>query len=243
MPPPNAAGAAPLKIKREFFPKVKKTVMPRPVTARETDVLGQKGTVFASEAQIYGDNWYYDKAENLIEIYDAGAALVFRNLLPRRDKYVREGLYLQLTIAYRTTENAFVNIRTFSGNHLTLPNSVKGSMFTDPNTFYWVTDDMTININSIYTGEKLWLQRVEWEWVSREIIYDDELGKEKPYLIRTREQVDELYKEQPVNEDTVRAFLIERIRNDEYFVKRCLSLLANDKLLQRDMVSIFKDIK
>ena len=104
-------------------------------------------------------------------------------------------------------------------------------------------NDMTININSIYTGEKLWLQRVEWEWVSREVVYDDEVGKVKPYLIRTREQVDELYKEQTVNEDTVRAFLIDRIRSDEHFVKRCLSLLADDKLLQRDMVSIFKDIK
>lgn len=231
------------KIKREFFPQVKKTVMPRPVLMHEIDILGQRGTVFACEARVFGDNWYYDKIENLIEIYGAGTALVFHNLLPRRDKYARENLYLQLTLAYRTTENANANIRTFSGNHITLPNNITGGMFTDVNTFHWVTEDMTLNVNSLYTGEKLWLQRVEWEWVSREIIYDDEVGKAKPFLTRTTAEVEELYREQTINADTVRNFLLERIKNDEHFAKRCLTLLNNDKLLQKDLVNLYKDLR
>ncbi|MDR0867422.1 MAG: hypothetical protein LBP75_02970 [Planctomycetota bacterium] len=232
-----------LTLKREFFPRVKKTIMPRPPTARETDVLGQSGTVYAGEAQIYGDNWYFDKTENLIEIYGAGAALVFRNLLPRPHKYAREGLYLQLTLAYRTTENACANIRNFSGNHVNLPNSVAGALFTDPNTYYWVTDDLTVNINSLYTGEKLWLQRVDWEWVSREVIYDDELTRGKPFLNRTPEQVAERYRETVVTEETARKFLIDRINNDADFAKRCLGLLHGDRLREKDLVAAYQELR
>jgi len=225
---------------REFFPVVKKTLQYRPTPRPESDVLGLRGTAWATDATIYGENWYRDPNENLIEIYDAGPALVFRDILPRRDKYTREGLYLRLAIAYRTTANANANIRTFSGNHVTLPNSVTGAMYDDPNTFYWVTEDMTININSIYRGEKLWIQRVEWEWMSKEVVYYDELDHKSPYLVRTRAEVEALYAEQEVTAESVKKFLIARIERDEYFAKRCLALLNADRLLGQDMVALYK---
>ena len=162
-------------VRREFFPRVRKTVIPRPVVKEETDVLGQSGWVRAAAATIYGPNWYHDQDQDLIEIWDAGPALCFKDVLPRKDKYAKEDLYLRLSIAYRTTANAFANIRTFSGNHVTLPNATDGAMYDDPFTRYFVTDDCTININSIYRDERLWLQRVEWEWVSHETIFEDEL--------------------------------------------------------------------
>ena len=231
-----------MEFKREFFQRVKKTIMPRPVQRKETDVLGQKGIAWAADATIYGPNWYHDRTENLIEIYDAGPALCFRDVLPKKDKYAREGLYLQLSIAYRTTENANANIRTFSGNHVSLPNNVQGAMYVDPWTIYWVTDDMTINVNSVYLDEKLWIQRVEWEWVSKEIVYDDEIGKKDLYTTRAKKDIETIYKEKEITPDLVKDFLIDRIKNDEHYARRCLALMNGDKLLGKDLVSLYKDL-
>jgi len=228
---------------REFFHTVKKTVMPRPVKREETDVLGQAGSVRASWATIYGPNWYHDRQEDLIEIYDAGAALVFRDVLPKKDKYAREGLYLRLAIAYRTTENANANIRTFSGNHITLPNSVQGAMYDDAGTYYFVTDDMTININSIYSNGKLWIQRVDWEWVSRNVVYEDEVATKGLDLRRSKAEVEAIYAEKEVTDESVKDFLIDRIRRDYHFAKRCLALMSADRLLERDLVSLYRDLK
>ena len=86
-----------MKVKREFFPKVRKTIIPRPIVIKETDVLSQTGSAKATDAVIYGPNWYHDKKEDLIEIYDAGPALSFRHILPRKDKYEREGLLDKIT--------------------------------------------------------------------------------------------------------------------------------------------------
>ncbi len=230
-------------VTREFFPIVKKTVMPRPVVREETDVLGQAGSVLASWATIYGPNWYHDQQQDLIEIYDAGAALVFRDNLPRNDKYAREGLYLRLAIAYRTTENANANIRTFSGNHVMLPNSVQGAMYVDPGTFYFVTDDMTININSIYSNEKLWIQRVDWEWISRVIVYEDEVTATGLELTRSKAEVEALYAEKAVTDESVKDFLVDRIGRDYHFRKRCLALMGTDRLLERDLVSLYRELK
>jgi hypothetical protein len=231
-----------MKSKREFFPRIKKTIMPRPVEREETDVLGQSGLAWATQAKIYGPNWYHDQEQNLIEIYDAGPALCFRDILPKKDKYSRERLYLQLSIAYRTTENACANIRTFSGNHVTLPNSVQGAIYVDPYTYNWVTDDMTININSIYLDEKLWIQRVEWEWVSKEVIFDDEVGKKDPYLTRAKKDLDAIYAEKEITTDLVKDFLIDKIKYDDHFARRCLALMNSDKLLQQDLISLYKDL-
>ncbi len=230
-------------VTREFFPTVKKTVMPRPVQRQETDVLGQSGSVMASWATIYGPNWFHDRQQDLIEIYDAGAALVFRDILPKKDKYAREGLYLRLAIAYRTTENANVNIRTFSGNHVTLANSVYGAMYVDPGTFYYVTDDMAININSIYSNEKAWIQRVDWEWVSREVVYEDEVAAKGLEFRRNRADVEAIYAEKEVTDQSVKDFLIDRIQRDYHFSKRCLALMSTDRLLERDLVSLYRDLK
>jgi len=224
--------------KREFFPRVKKTVIPRPVEPVWTDVLGQSGSVRASAATIYGANWYHDPMQDLIEIWDAGPALSFKDALPRKDKYVKEGLYLRISIAYRTTANAFVNIRTFSGNHMTLPNATDGCMFEDPFTRYFVTDDCTLNVNSIFREERLWLQRVDWEWVSQETLYEDELPYKEPYLSRTREEVEALYAKKTLDEDTVKDWLLDRIRADHTFAKRCLVLMSEDKLLGQDLVAL-----
>jgi hypothetical protein len=76
--------------------------------------------------------------------------------------------------------------------------------------------------------------------VSREIVYDDEVGKVLPLLERTPEQVENLYREREVTADTARDFLIDRIKSDDHFAKRCLTLLATDKLLQNDLVGLYK---
>ncbi|MBN2374569.1 hypothetical protein JXL19_12370 [bacterium] len=231
-----------MEYKREFFPIVKKTIMPRPVYREETDILGQSGIAWATEAIIYGPNWYHDREQGLIEIYDAGPALCFRDILPKKHKYAREGLYLRLALAYRTTENANANIRTFSGNHVNLPNSLKGSIYIDPFTYHWVSDDMTININSIYLNEKLWIQRVEWEWVSKETIFDDEVGKKDINLIRSQKEIEAIYTKKEITSNTVKEYLINRVKHDENFAKRCLALLNSDNLFEKDLVTIYKGL-
>jgi hypothetical protein len=225
-------------IRREFFPRVKKTVVPRPVVKLETDVLGQSGVVRASAATVYGPNWWHDPVMDLIEIWDAGPALCFKDLLPRKDKYQRENLYLRLSLAYRTTANACANIRTLSGNHLTLPNALNGGMFDDPFTRFFVTDDCTINVNSIYRDERLWLDRVEWEWVSGDTMFEDEQGYVDAYQHRTAEQVEALYVEKRITDATVKEILIERMQRDSGFAKRCLLLLGEDALLRNDLVAL-----
>jgi hypothetical protein len=229
-------------VSREYFPKVRKTVIPRPAPRWESDVLGQSGSVRAASATIYGDNWYHDTVSDLIEIWDAGPAICFKDVLPRKDKYAREGLYLRLSIAYRTTVNAFANIRTFSGNNVTLPDSLDGAMYDDPYTCFHITDDCTININSIYREERLWLQRVDWEWVSRETIFEDEVSSGHLYLERTREEVEAVYAEKEINEITVKEFLLDKIRTDAVFAKRCLLLLLEDKLLPKDLVALYETL-
>jgi hypothetical protein len=229
-------------IHREFFPKVRKTILPRPAECTETDVLGQSGTVRAAAATIYGPNWYHNPHEDLIEIWDAGPALCFKNVLPRKDKYAREGLYLRLSLAYRTTANAFVNIRTFSGNNVTLPNALDGAMYEDPYTRFYITEDCTININSIHRDERLWLQRVDWEWVSREILFEDELPHANPYLERTREEVEALYAVKEITEETVKEFLLDKIRTDPAFAKRCMLLLIEEKFQSKDLVALYETL-
>jgi hypothetical protein len=225
-------------VHREFFPRVKLTVVPRPVVKEETDVLGHSGSVRAAAATIYGANWYHDPAQDLIEIWDAGPALCFRDVLPRKDKYAREGLYLRLSLAYRTTPNACANLRTFSGNNITLPNATGGAMYEDPFTRYFVTDDCTININSLFRDERIWLQRVDWEWVSRETLFEDELAHREPYLERSQAEVDALYAEKEIDDETVKGFLIDKLRGDGAFAKRCLLLLCEDRLLGKDLVAL-----
>jgi hypothetical protein len=224
---------------REFFSRVRKTILPRPVVREKPPpVRGQSGSVRAAAATIYGPNWYHDEAQDLIEIWDAGAALCFAEVLPPKDLYVREGLYLQLSLAYRTTPDAFVNIRTFSGNHITLPNAAEGSMYQDPGTRFWVTDDCTLNINSIHRDERLWLQRVEWEWVSQEIIYEDELSCAELFATRSREEIEKLYAKKPIDAVALKELVIERIRKDEAFARRCLLLLCEERL-DNDLVRLY----
>jgi hypothetical protein len=195
-----------------------------------------------ASATIYGPNWYHDADSDLIEIWDAGPALCFKDVLPRKDKYAREGLYLRLTLAYRTTANAFVNMRTFSGNNVTLPNSPEGAMYEDLHTRFYITDDCTININSLYREERLWIQRVDWEWVSRETIYEDEVESGNLYLERTPEDVEALYAEKEINEDTVKEFLLDKVRTDPVFAKRCLLLLLEEKFLPNDLVALYETL-
>jgi hypothetical protein len=229
-------------LEREFFPRVRKTVIPRPVLRKETDVMGQWGSVRASAATIYGANWYHEPYEDLIEIWDAGPALCFKDVLPRKDKYAREGLYLRLSIAYRTTANAFANIRTFSGNHVTLSNAVEGAMYEDPYTRFFVTDDGTININSIYREERLWLQRVDWEWMSQATLFEDEAASANLYLERSRTEVASCYAKKKIDDDTVKEFLIDKIRSDPVFAQRCLLLLAEAEWLRKDLVALYETL-
>ncbi len=228
-----------MEITREFFPRVRKTIMPRPYFAEETDILGQSGTAWAVDAAIHGDNWYVDRGQGLIEIYEAGAAISFHHLLPRKDKYEKEGLYLRLKLAYRTTENANVNIRTFSGNHVTLPNSFYGHIYDDPQTYWYLTDDLTININSIYSGEKLWIQRVDWEWMSKEVVYEDEAQEQNLDLVRSPEEIKNLYAPKEITPNSVKNFLREKIQQDDEFAKRCLVILGQDQLMSKDITQLF----
>lgn len=228
-----------MEFKREFFPSVRKTIMPRPHFAEDRDILGQSGIAWAGEAAVHGDNWYLDHGQGLIEIFEAGAAISFHHLLPRKDKYEKEGLYLRLKLAYRTTENANVNIRNFSGGHVTLPNSMYGNMYDDPQTYWYLTDDLTININSIYSGEKLWIQRVEWEWMSKEVVYEDEVLQQSLDLIRSAEEVANLYAPKGITESSVKDFLVNKIKEDDEFAKRCLAILGQEQLMNKDLTQLF----
>ncbi|GBF78773.1 hypothetical protein [Aphanothece sacrum] len=227
---------------REFFPSVQKTVMPRPYFGDETDILGQSGTAWAVDAAIYGSNFFVDRGQGLVEIYDAGPAISFHHLLPHKDKYKKEGLYLRLKLAYRTTANANVNIRNFSGNHVTLPNSFYGDIYDDLDTYWWVSDDLTLNINSIFSGEKLWLQRVDWEWMSKEVVYEDELQNKDLVLHRSFDDIEKLYSPQNITDSSVKDFLMEKIKNDDQFAKCCLLILRQDQLMNEDLTKLFEGI-
>jgi hypothetical protein len=228
-----------MDIKREFFPKVKKTIMPRPYAVQGVDILGQSGTAWATEAAIYGTNWHVDRSQGLVEIYGAGAAIGFQHLLPHKAKYEQEGLYLRLKLAYRTTANANVNIRNFSGNHVDLPNSYHGDIYDDPATYCWVTDDLTLNVNSIYTGEKIWFQRVDWEWMSKDVVYDDEIHDQPLYVNRSEDEIQGIYAPQAVTPNSIKQFLIEKIQTDEVFAKRALALLQQDRATGKDLTELF----
>ena len=177
----------------------------------------------------------------MIEVYDAGPAISFYHLIPKKSKYEKEGLYLRLKLAYRTTENANVNIRNFSGNHVTLPNSLHGDFYDDPNTYWWLSDDLTLNINSIYTGEKLWIQRVDWEWMSKEVVYEDEADVQDHFLHRSSDEVEKLYAPKKITKDSVKDFLIEKIKKDDNFAKRCMAMLRQDQLMSEDLTKLFED--
>lgn len=211
--------------------------MPRPHGVEAVDILGLSGTAWASDGAIYGSNWHVN--QGLIEVYGAGAAISFHHLLPRKNKYEKEGLYLRLKLAYRTTPNANVNIRTFSGNHVDLPNSFEGDMYDDPATYWWITDDLTLNVNSIYSGEKFWIQRVDWEWMSKEVVYDDEIHQQPLYLSRSEEDIQSLYSSQAVSPSSVKQFLQDKIQADEAFAKRCLALLHQDQVMDKDLTQLF----
>ena len=228
-----------MSMKREFFPTVRKTVMPRPQVTEKHDVLGQNGTAWATEAAIYGSNWQIDHWQGLIEVYGAGAAISFAHLLPPKNKYEKEGLYLRLRLAYRTTENANVNIRNFSGSHVDLPNHLDGNMYDDPECYWWLTDDLTLNINSIYSGEKLWIQRVDWEWMSKEVVYEDEATDRALYLDRKPEEIHDIYAPEEINQTFVQNYLIEKIKTDEQFAKRCLAMLHQDQVMDKDLTQLF----
>jgi hypothetical protein len=230
-----------MELTREFFSRVQRTIMTRPYVGEQTDILGQSGTAWAKNTTIYGDNWYLDPDTGLIEIYGAGAAICFHHLLPRKNKYEKEGLYLRLKLAYRTTANANINIRNFSGGHVTLPNSLNGAVYDDPQTYWWVTDDLTLNINSIYTDEKCWIQRVDWEWMSKDVIYSDEIKTKDIYINRSIEEVEKLYIPQKINKKSVTDFLLKKIEEDEHFAKRCLALLAQDSLMDKDLTQLFEE--
>jgi hypothetical protein len=93
----------------------------------------------------------------------------------------------------------------------------------------------------VFLGEKLWIQRVDWEWMSRETIYEDEYNKD-PWLQRTKKEVDALYARKHITKKVVEDFIVKRIKDDPNFAKRCLMLLNTDKLYERDIVSLYKDL-
>jgi hypothetical protein len=134
------------------------------------------------------------------------------------------------------------HIREFSGNHVTLPNSLHGHIYDVPNTYWWVSDDLTLNINSIYSGEKLWIQRVDWEWMSKEVLYEDESYGQDHFLHRSQEAVEQLYAAKSFTHNFVKDFLIDKINSDDYFAKRCLLLLQQDRLMHEDLPKLFADM-
>ncbi len=145
-------------------------------------------------------------------------------------------------MAYRTTRNANVNLRTFSGRHMTLSNSIDGHMYDDVDTYWYITDDMTINVNSIYTDERLWIHRVDWEWMSKEVVLEDEIDEKNIFVNRTLQQIEKLYTPQKINADSITDFLMNKIQTDEHFAKRCLAMMCKDKIMEeKDLIQIFQE--
>ena len=119
---------------------------------------------------------------------------------------------------------------------------VEGNIYDDVDTYWYITDDMTININSIYTDEKMWIQRVDWEWMSKEVVFEDEIDKKSPFVSRSLKEIEKLYVPQKINQDSVKDFLIENIKTDEHFAKRCMAMLCQDKLMaEKNLVELFKE--
>ena len=125
---------------------------------------------------------------------------------------------------------------------MTLSNSVDGNIYDDVDTYWYITDDMTININSIYTDEKIWIQRVDWEWMSKEVVFEDEVDKKTPFVNRTLKEIEKLYIPQKINQDSVTDFLMNKIKTDEHFAKRCMAMLCQDKLMaEKNLVELFQE--
>ena len=55
------------------------------------------------------------------------------------------------------------------------------------------------------------------------VISEDEVLYQDPYLYRTKKKVDALYAAKLVDENMVKEFLINKIKHDDKFAKRCIA--------------------
>ena len=70
-------------------------------------------------------------------------------------------------------------------------------------------------------------------------IFQDELTYLEPYLHRTKEEVEASYAQKKIDDETIKEFLIDKIRGDSAFTKRCLLLLCENRLLRNDLVALY----
>ena len=75
-----------------------------------------------------------------------------------------------------------------------------------------------------------------------ETIFEDELPYKDPYLYRTKGEVEALYATKPVGEGTVKEFLIDKIKKDDDFAKRCMILLNSDSLFESNLVDLYQKL-
>ena len=54
-----------------------------------------------------------------------------------------------------------------------------------------------------------------------------------------RSEVEACYAKKKIDDDTVKNDLIDRIRGDSAFAKRCLLLLCEDSLMRDDLVALY----
>ena len=70
-------------------------------------------------------------------------------------------------------------------------------------------------------------------------MFEDELAYREPYLDRTQEEVEACYARKAIDDDAIKGYLIDKIRQDSAFAKRCLLLLCEDSLLRDDLVALY----
>jgi hypothetical protein len=85
----------------------------------------------------------------------------------------------------------------------------------------------------------MWIQRVVWEWMSKEVVYEDEVQDQDILLTRSVEEIKKLYAPAKITPNSIKDFLAEKIRQDENFAKRCLGILCEDQLMNKDLTQLF----
>ena len=74
--------------------------------------------------------------------------------------------------------------------------------------------------------------------VSGETLFEDEVPFANLFLERTPEQIETLYAERKIDDDAVKELLIDKIRTDPVFAKRCLLLLGEEKWLRQELAAL-----
>ena len=78
--------------------------------------------------------------------------------------------------------------------------------------------------------------------MSKEVVFEDEVDQKTPFVNRTLKDIEKLYVPQKINQDSVKDFLMNKIKTDEHFAKRCMAMLCQDKLMgEKNLVELFQE--